>query len=572
MQFVAHPEPLPPLVPAVTARGTLGAVASPHHLASQAGVAVLRAGGNAVDAAIATNAALSVVTSYACGLGGDAFWLIWPGEGSYGEADAAEVPESSRLHALNGSGRSAAGATLDAARAAGLEAMPVMGPWTVTVPGAVRSWGDAHARFGRLMWADLLGPAIDLAAGFPASPTWREHVEAGAATFGTASDFSRVFRPHGRAWRVGERVALPSLGRTLRRLADAGPGDVYEGDLAARAAAYLEAAGSQLTQRDLATHASTWTDPIGTTYRGVQSWTHPPNSCGAVALELLNVLETFDPPGREAFGSRGVIDARWVHLGLEASRHTLADRDTHLTDPDAMAPGAMETMLGRTHAAELAARINPRKAGVIPGPAWLAGGGTVYLAVVDRWGGAVSLIESNYRGFGSGLVDPETGIAYQNRGCFFSLDPRSPNVLAPGKRTFHTLTPGMLFRGGRPWIVHGSMGGEIQPQVFAQFVSAVVDGGLDIATAVAAPRWVTGVEARGGAPSLTRLEGGMDRAVGETLAAMGHHVAWSPPFDSVFGHEHAIEFCHDGADGPGGLPSSYAATADPRSEGLPAAL
>jgi gamma-glutamyltranspeptidase/glutathione hydrolase len=282
-----------------------------------------------------------------------------------------------------------------------------------------------------------------------------------------------------------------------------------------------------------------------------------------------------------------VTDARWVHLGLEAARLTLADRDTHLTDPEAMAPGSLETMLGRTHAAEMAARIDPRKAGPIPGPAWLAGGGTVYLAAVDRWGGAVSLIESNYRGFGSGLVDPETGIAYQNRGCFFSLDPRSPNVLAPHKRTFHTLTPGMLFRGGRPWIVHGSMGGEIQPQVFAQFVSAVVDGGLDVATAVAAPRWVTGMEAGRGAPSLSRLEGGMDRAVGEALAAMGHRVVWSAPFDSSFGHEHAIEFCWDevgGEDGSGAgepscldalppsRPASYAATADPRSEGLPAAL
>jgi len=572
MRSVAQTEPSPSLVPAVIARGVFGAVASPHHLASQAGVAVLRAGGNAVDAAIATNAALSVVASYACGLGGDAFWLIWPGAGFPREADASVVPVVPRLHALNGSGRSAAGATLDAARAAGFEAMPIIGPWTVTVPGALRSWGDAHARFGRLPWADLLGPAIELAAGFPASPTWLEHVEAGAATFGTASDFSRVFRPHGRAWRVGERVALPSLGRTLRRLADAGPDDAYEGDLASSAAAYLGAAGSQVGRSDLAGHASTWADPIGTTYRGVESWTHPPNSCGAVALELLNVLETFDPPGRESFGPRGVTDARWAHLGLEAARLTLADRDTHLTDPDAMAPGALEMMLGRAHAAEMAARLDPRKARPIPGPAWLAGGGTVYLAAVDRWGGAVSLIESNYRGFGSGLVDPETGVAYQNRGCFFSLDPRSPNVLAPQKRTFHTLTPGMLFRRGRPWIVHGSMGGEIQPQVFAQFVSAVVDGGLDIATAVAAPRWVTGVEVRAGAPSLTRLEGGMDPAVGETLAAMGHRVAWSPPFDSAFGHQHAIEFCWDEVEGPGGLPSSFAATADPRSEGLPAVL
>jgi gamma-glutamyltranspeptidase/glutathione hydrolase len=177
------------------------------------------------------------------------------------------------------------------------------------------------------------------------------------------------------------------------------------------------------------------------------------------------------------------------------------------------------------------------------------------------------------------LVDPETGIAYQNRGTFFSLDPRSPNVLAPRKRTFHTLTPGMLFRDGRPWVVHGSMGGEIQPQVFAQFVSALVDGGLDIATAVAAPRWAAGVEVRRGAPVLSRLEGHVDRAVGEALAAMGHRVAWGAASDAAFGHEHAIEYLwgegrerHPGTRSEGGAPASYSATADPRSEGLPAAL
>jgi gamma-glutamyltranspeptidase/glutathione hydrolase len=532
-----------------------GAVTSPHALASQAGVAVLRAGGNAVDAAIATNAALSVVTSYACGLGGDAFWLIWSGE---------------QLHALNGSGRSAAGATLAAARAAGLDAMPPDGPWTVTVPGAVRSWGDAHARFGRLPWADLLAPAIELARGFPASVPWHDAVEGTAGLFGLESDFARVFRAHGRPWRPGERVVLDALGRTLGRLAAAGADDAYEGALGRRAATYMEAGGSPIRRADLEAHTSTWTDPIGTTYRGFDSWTHPPNSCGAVALALLNVLETFEPPARGAFGARGVTDPRWVHLGLEAARLTLADRDTHLTDPDAMAPGALDALLSRDRAADLASRLDLQRTVAVPRPAWLAAGGTVYLATADRWGGAVSLIESNYRGFGSGLVDPETGIAYQNRGTFFSLDPRSPNVLAPRKRTFHTLTPGMLFHDGRPWVVHGSMGGEIQPQVFAQFVSALVDGGMDIASAVAAPRWVTSVEVRGGPPLRSLLEAGMDPAVGEALASMGHRVAWGEAFDSAFGHEHAIEFLPAGPD-EGPAPVSYAATADPRSEGLPAA-
>ncbi len=578
-----------PTVPALTARGVHGAVVSPHALATQAGISVLRAGGTAVDAAIATNAALAVVSSYACGLGGDAFWLVWPGaaaDAATGSAGWPGAPSEAgggahaggerRLVALNGSGRSARGATIEAARAAGLTAMPLRGPWTVTVPGAVRSWGDAHARFGRLPWPDLLAPAIELAGGFPASPTWSATIEGAGAVFGTSpggwSDWAATFRPHGRPWRVGERVRLPALERTLRTLAADGPAAPYTGALAARAAAYLESAGSPIRDVDLADHASTWAEPIRTTYRGVESWTHPPNSCGAIALELLNVLSCFDPPPAWAFGAEGVSDVAWIHVALEAARLGLADRDRFLTDPDAMAADALETLLDRDHAADLAARIpldarlpvEPRR-----GP---AGGGTIYLAAADRWGGLVSLIESNYAGFGSGLVDPGTGIAYQNRGSFFSLDPSHTNALRPGRRTMHTLTPGMLFRDGRPWIVHGSMGGEIQPQVFAQFVSAGADMGADIATAVAAPRFAADSEAHYGPPSITRLEGRMPDEVARGLAALGHRIDIGGDFDSGFGHEHAIELVREPGQDPGASPSSYAATTDPRSEGIPAAF
>ncbi len=548
----------PALVPAVAVRGTHGAVTSAHALASQAGIGILRSGGSAVDAAIATNAALAVVTSYMCGLGGDAFWLIWtPGGG---------------LEALNGSGRSAATATPAAARAAGLERMPLRGPWTVTVPGAVRSWGDAHERHGRLAWRALLEPAIDLAAGFPASPAWSATIERAAATFGTDSDWARVFRPHGRPWRAGEAVRLPALAGTLRRLADEGPGDVYEGDLARRAATYLEAHGSPLRAADLAAHRSDWASPIRTTYRGIETASHPPNSSGAVALELLQVLDALDAPDAAAFGPHGISDPRWVHLQLEAARLAIADRDALLSDPETMPPDALARLLDRRHAAQLAARIDP--AGVLPPRPIDApvAGGTIYLAAADASGMAVSLIESNYAGFGSGLVDPETGIAYQNRGAFFSLDPAHANVLAPRKRTMHTLTPGMLLRDGRPWVVHGSMGGEIQPQVFAQFVSAVVDGGRSVADAVAAPRFAADPETHYAPPAVSRLEGGMLPGVGRALAEMGHRVAWTEPLSGAFGHEHAIEFVHDdeGAD-PADPPVSFVATADPRSEGAPAA-
>ena len=542
------------LVPAITVRGAHGAVVSPHALATEAGIGILRAGGSAVDAAIATNAALSVVNSYMCGLGGDAFWLIWTPAGG--------------LEALNGSGRSATAATIDAAQAAGLATMPERGPWTVTVPGAIRSWGDAHRRHGRLAWPDLLAPAIELADGFAASPTWCATIERSAGVFGTDSDWARVFRPNGHPWRAGERVTLPALAGTLRRLAAEGPGDAYEGTLARQAAAYLEDAGSPLRTADLASHASTWGEAIRVTYRGAEATSHPPNSSGAVALELLQVVAAFDPPEPSSFGPHGVTDARWVHLALEAARLAIADRDAYLTDPEAMTEAALGVLLDPRRAAELAGRIDPRRA-TPPRPlAAPRGGGTVYLAAVDSAGGAVSLIESNYAGFGSGLVDPASGVAYQNRGAFFSLDRHHANALAPRKRTMHTLTPGMLFRDGRPWIVHGSMGGEIQPQVFAQFVSAVVDGERAIADAVAAPRFAADADRHYGPPTVTRLEGGMLPEVGEVLAGMGHAVTWSAPFSSAFGHEHAIEILRDpGAE----LPTSFAATADPRSEGLPGA-
>jgi gamma-glutamyltranspeptidase len=549
-----------PLVPMPLVRGSHGAVVAPHHLATAAGLAALRAGGHAVDAAIATNAVLAVVVPSGCGIGGDAFWLIW---------DEA----AGRQTALNGSGRAPAAADPSKLRATGLATLPYRGPLAITVPGAVRSWGDAHARHGRLSRADILAPAIELARdGFPAWDGFISAVEgtlpAVVEELGGGSGFEQVYRPHGRPWRAGERIRLPALAATLERLAEVGFDDFYDGQIGERQAHGLAAAGSAITAADLRDHKSAWAQPIETEYRGVRVTTHPPNSSGIVALELLNILETFEPPPAATFGPNGVEDAGWIHLGIEAAKLAMADRDFHLSDPD-FVDIPVDMLLSRGHAAELARLIDPQRAALPAASTLPRGGGTIYLATVDGDGNAVSLIESNYMGFGSGVVDPATGIHYHNRGSYFSLDPSHPNVLAPGKRTLHTLLPGMLFRNGerRPWIVTGSMGGDAQPQIHAQVVSALVDGGVDIATAVGAPRWFVDGEEHFAPPVRVRAERRFSAAVLDALEAMGHPLTRTIPFNGSLGHAHAIELI-DG--GPTTEEGSLAAATDPRSAGLPA--
>jgi gamma-glutamyltranspeptidase len=549
-----------PWVPVPLARGSHGAVVAPHHLATAAGLSVLRQGGTAIDAAIATNAALAVVMPNGCGIGGDAFWLTW---------DAATARQS----ALNGSGRSGSGATIGALRASGHGVMPFRGPLTINVPGAVRSWGDAHAHGGRLSRDAILGPAIELAeSGFPAWAGFIDAVERTAELvaedLGPSAGFFAVYRPHGRPWRTGERVRLPALAATLRSLADDGFDAFYEGDLGDRQARALAEVGALITRDDIRQHVSTRGEPIAMDYRGVRVTSHPPNSSGVVALELLSILAQLEPPGASAFGPSGVTDAGWIHAGIEASKLAMADRDAYLTDPT-FVDVPVARLLDPAYVATLAVRIDPRRA-ARPAPATSPrGGGTIYLATVDRDGNAVSLIESNYAGFGSGVVDPGTGIHYQNRGSFFSLDPSHANRLEPGKRTLHTLLPGMLFRDGSPgpWVVAGSMGGDAQPQIHAQLVSALVDGGVDIATAVAAPRWFVEPEDHFRPPVAVRLEPRHAPGIAEALMGLGHPVTLVEPFDSNLGHEHAIEFV---AGGPASADGSVAAVTDPRSAGLPA--
>jgi len=553
--------PRRPLVPAPLARGRSGAVVAPHHLAATTGLGTLAAGGNAVDAAIAANAVLAVVMPNGCGLGGDAFWLIW---------DEA----AGRQTALNGSGRAPAAADPAAWRRAGRSALPLRGPLSITVPGAVRSWAEAHRRHGRLSPEAVLAPAIDLAAGgFPAWPGYIDAVETSWALFAASADlpdrgvaWASVHRTHGRPWLPGELVRQPALARTLERLATAGFDDLYDGDLAEAQAAGLRAAGSPIGQADLRAESATWEEPIAIEYRGTRVTTHPPNSSGLVALEMLGILEQFEPPPAGAFGPSGPADPGWIHLGVEAAKLAMADRDAHLADP-AMVEVPVQMLLSDGHARALAGRIDRRHAAPARPSASPVGGGTVYLAAVDGAGNAASLIQSNYMGFGSGVLDPATGIGYHNRGSYFALQAGHPNELAPGKRPLHTLLPGMLFREGRPWVVLGSMGGDAQPQIHAQVVSALVDGGVDVATAVGAPRWFVEPDQHYAPPVEVRLEGRFPDGTSAALRALGHPVSETAPFDSKLGHCHAIELVGGGPAADGG---SLVAATDPRSAGLPA--
>lgn len=549
--------PEPALAPVRLARGARGAVVAPHHLATQAGLGVLAAGGHAVDAAIAANAVLGVVMPNGCGIGGDAFWLVWD------EAAGEQV-------ALNGSGRAPAALSAGSLRDAGLDRVPLRGPLPITVPGAVRSWDDAHRRWGRLTRDAVLGAAIEQAdAGFPAWDGLVRAIEGLWAEISGepwAGGFERVWRPAGRPWRPGDRIRLPALAATLRTLADNGFDAFYEGDLAERVVAGLEAAGGTHTADDLRAHTSTPGAPIAIAYRGVRVTTHPPNSSGLIALLILRVLERFGPPAGTGFDGRGWSSAGWIHLLLETAKLAYADRDANLADP-AWRDVPVDELLADRHVDELAARIDRRRADPVPVPVRTLVGGTIYLAVVDAEGNAVSLIQSNAAGFGSGVVDPATGIGFQNRGASFSLTPGHPNELGPRRRTAHTLLPGMLFREGerRPWIVAGSMGGDIQPQIHASLVSALVDGGADLATAVAAPRVTVEPDGWFAPPVAVFADGELVPGVAEDLRQLGHRLERAE-YDGTLGHEHGIELV-DGGPAAGG---TLAAIADPRSAGLAA--
>ena len=452
--------------------GSRGAVATSQPLAAQVGMSILQAGGTATDAAIATAIALTVVEPTSNGLGSDAFALVWA-EGN--------------LHGLNASGRAPGAATLAEYCGAGYSSVPDLGWLPVTVPGAISAWVELHERFGRLSFASLFEPAIALAErGFPVSPVVAKFWSLAAqrySTTATGPEFAGwlpTFAPTGAAPRVGEVVRLPDHARSLREIAASGGRSFYQGRLADVIDTFSRATGGLLRAVDLAAHRPEWVDPIGTNYRGFDVWEIPPNGQGISALAALNILEGFN------FDEGAFEDPLTWHLQIEAMKLAFADTAAYVSDPAQVAVPAAG-MIDKTYAAQRRTLITDEASNPAAGDP--ARGGTVYLCAADSDGQMVSFIQSNYQGFGSGIVVPGTGIALQNRGANFSLDPTHPNALAPGKRPYHTIIPGFLTRADQAVGPFGVMGGFMQPQGHVQVVMRTVDQQLHPQAVLDAPRW-----------------------------------------------------------------------------------
>lgn len=484
---------------------TRGMVATSQPLAAAAGIEILRIGGNAADAAIATNAALNVTEPTSCGIGGDCFALVFKAS-------------SRSISALNGSGRAPKDLTLELLADQGFEEeLPPLHAHTVTVPGAAAAWEDLSKRHGALPLADALEPAIQLAErGFPVTPITAYFWERGADKQLKESQGGQELTIKGRAPRAGEIFRNPGLAKTLRKVADQGAKAIYHGEIAEAISGVVQDAGGVLSQADLAEHTSTWVEPISTTYRDLRIWECPPNGQGLAALLALNFLNGFlvaelDPLGAER-----------LHLIAEALRLAFADAGWFVADPEA-SDIPIEELLSETYAEARRELIDPNRAS----PAQVhgmpkAGSDTVYLTAVDENGNACSLINSNYMGFGTGLVPSGWGFSLQNRGHGFSLDPNHPNALAPGKRPYHTIIPSMATReDGSLYASFGVMGGFMQPQGHVQVVLALQDDNLDPQAALDRPR----ICLTAGSPdSELAVEEGISEHVAAQLSSMGHDV------------------------------------------------
>ncbi len=490
-----------------------GMAATSQPLATQVALDTLKAGGTAVDAAIAANAMLGLVEPTGCGIGGDLFAIVW---------DAGRE----ELQGLNASGRSPQSLTLDHLKSHGIDELPYLGPLTVSVPGAVDGWFELHDRYGRLPMATLLEPAIAYAEhGFPVTEfiagLWRQNVESRAQYPGVAE----TFMPGGKAPVKGEMFRNPGLAATYRTIAAGGRDAFYKGDIARTIGAYMEENGGFLGYDDMAAHTSEWIEPVSTRYRGYDVYELPPNGQGVAALQLLNVLEGYD------LAAMGFGSARYIHTFVEAKKVVYEDLARFYADPD-FYDAPVQGLISKEYAAERRALISPDRAATAypAGDPRLEHGDTIYLSVADSDGNMVSLIQSNYGDLGSGMTPGKLGFMLQNRGSLFALTEGHPNVYAPGKRPFHTIIPAFVMKDGKPFMSFGVMGGSMQPQGHAQILVNMIDFGMNLQEAGDAARirhsgssQPTGsVMSDGGT---VYLESSIPDAVRDELRRMGHAIA-----------------------------------------------
>ena len=536
--------------------GMSGAAGTAHPLATQAGIDILRRGGSAVDAAIAINACLGFLEPTSCGIGGDCYVMLWD-------------PRTREVVGIAGSGASPRALSLETVRAhAKGGVLPPLGAVTVSVPGTVDCWWELHRRYGKLAWAALFEPAIAYAEdGAPVPDIVSYYMQRSIAAFrrpGTGieevANALRTYAPNGEAPRIGQVFRNPDLAQTYRLIARSGRDAFYRGEIAERIDRYFRRIGGWLRADDLARHRSEWVKPHATDYRGVTVHALGANTQGLATLQMLNMLERFDLP------AEGFQSPRSVHLQAEAKRLAYEDRARYYADPN-FARVPADWLVSKDYAAERAKlirpdRINPR---VTPGRA-PANGDTTYLAAADRDGMMVSMIQSNFRGMGSGLVADGLGFMFQDRGQLFNLQDGHPNIYAPGKRPFQTIIPGFATREGEPWMSFGVIGGDMQPQGQAQIIVNRVDYGLDVQSAGDSPRWhhegssqSMGEDGPDLPPTgLLRLENGVPHATRSALAGMGWTIGET---DGSFGRYQAVERRKDGAT------TVWAAASEMRADG-----
>lgn len=502
-----------------------GMAATSQPLATQIALDILKAGGSAVDAAIAANAALGLMEPTGCGIGGDLFAIVW---------DA----EKQELTGLNASGRAPKAMTLEYFQKNGIDKIPPFGPLPVSVPGAVDGWFELHGRYGRLPMTDILAPAIDYANnGFPVSEVIAHYFKSNERRIGEYPGFKETFMPNGSVPGKGEMFRNPRLARTYAAIAEKGRDEFYKGEIARKIDAHMAEQGGLLTYEDLAAHESEWVTPVSTNYRGWDVYELPPNGQGIAALQILNMLEGFDIASME-FGS-----AEYLHTLIEAKKLAWEDRAKFYADMD-FVDVPVERLISKSYADERRKLISMDRASkTLPaGDAKLDDGDTIYLSVADKDGNMVSLIQSNYRGMGSGMIPGELGFVLQDRAELFALDADHANVVEGGKRPFHTIIPAFVMKDGKPLISFGLMGGGMQPQGHAQVIVNMVDFGMNLQEAGDAARMnhvgssePTGTKMTDG--GVVHLESTFSQETRDKLEALGHTLG---PTNGSFGGYQAI--------------------------------